>query len=1160
MFTGPQLSVESASALSATAVRVTYTTDPLQVSSGGAHDALNVSNYTISGPSPTYILSIASVGSDPQSVDLTLGTSMAPGTWTITVANVETPTSTPLNAPFSASFILAQVNVQPPISNGRTNEDAFEVLQQFIGVGVNVLAPGWQALLFGLAQGDQYNWDTAEEAWNERFISTADTIYLSYLGASYGVTRPLNLGLTDNLYRQLIIALKTNKLTESAFLEVLEIFYGVDAVSASATTALAEPFNIATGSQLDVLIDSKFAAVINFANDSFQVPGKATALELAAALTESFDMQGIDAYAVVHTYLGINYVRIYSIAKGGSSAVQVTGGNAQNYLQFPLLLVSADTSQTWTVTQPSYGVARYTTTGATTVDLTTVVPGDYVNVFGASFPAADRGSFLITNVSITYPGSVLTQAFDVDIVGYAQAGIPISLPTDLMIFKPVKNTSFTTVSRSVIVSSQGPHQVDVIIPATTQAVNRTEASAAYLQDPVEIPVSHGVRTADGIVNLTIAANSLVAGQQVFVDNFFSNSSAPINAGNHTTPSGTSDSSLNSQWNAAFTESAMVAGRPAGILLTNGIGFVTGGDNTSTASYNTTNLIANTGHNVVADGSYQIEYTYTAGPTMSVKRSTHRMINLTQGASSGDCLIIAGYDYTGGGTVQTSCDIYHIGPSTISATGALSTARFGHDVVLLNDGRILVAGGLPATSGNATATCEVYNQGAGTWSSTGSMNVKRVFHKLIKLASGQVLCVGGATTNVGPTVNSAELFDPVTNTWSLVGEMGSPRYNPAAYLLADGRALIMGGGDQTTTILAPGPTSMETFDPNTNRFSVVVTGLPVSVGGGSNILDIPGFTCFTDCIPLQNGTQILLNNIASPTNETDPALIFNLDTFKWVIVTPTGFGGSGTITRTLGVAVGPYSDGSVLGAGGLGSGGYIAAFYVPQSDQNGAAGINGLQTLIAGTTSTNLAFQTDFPYYALDTGNATVMPCQAPARQWPGPYIFDPQNGVAITGIQTTTTATYTTGNQYSSLAVADASIFPNEPGYICLAFGLSNQIASLKYFGQQDSLHLLVDFGQVFTQTIPSGSTVTLLAGRGPFIPAKDVPVGQFWLTDSPAGRAGAENAIGEVEAAGVTVEISVTYPGDRGLGAEGYPTTGTGKQSDIVEVFSENYEGLTNE
>jgi hypothetical protein len=59
------------------------------------------------------------------------------------------------------------------------------------------------------------------------------------------------------------------------------------------------------------------------------------------------------------------------------------------------------------------------------------------------------------------------------------------------------------------------------------------------------------------------------------------------------------------------------------------------------------------------------------------------------------------------------------PGTWTSTGSMKTAQSGHTATLLNNGKVLVAGGGDA-SHNVTATAELYNPATGTWTSTGSM--------------------------------------------------------------------------------------------------------------------------------------------------------------------------------------------------------------------------------------------------------------------------------------------------------------------------------------------------------------------------------------------------------------------------------------------------------
>ena len=90
------------------------------------------------------------------------------------------------------------------------------------------------------------------------------------------------------------------------------------------------------------------------------------------------------------------------------------------------------------------------------------------------------------------------------------------------------------------------------------------------------------------------------------------------------------------------------------------------------------------------------------------------------------------------------------PAFIS-TGSTTVPRFAHTATLLNDGRVLIAGG---GSYPAISSAELYDPVAGTFSPTGSMTARRVGHTATLLADGRVLIDCGkyptATTREGPT--------------------------------------------------------------------------------------------------------------------------------------------------------------------------------------------------------------------------------------------------------------------------------------------------------------------------------------------------------------------------------------------------------------------------
>ena len=197
--------------------------------------------------------------------------------------------------------------------------------------------------------------------------------------------------------------------------------------------------------------------------------------------------------------------------------------------------------------------------------------------------------------------------------------------------------------------------------------------------------------------------------------------------------------------------------------------------------------------------------------MTASRGSHTATLL----ANGKVLIAGGADQDLTGTGSASAELYDPRTGTFTQTGSMAVGRFLHTATQLQDGRVLIAGGVLTSAADPLATAEVYDPATGIFTMTGAMATAREQHTATLLADGRVLIVGGTTsTGTGdlrhPTA-TVEVYDPSTGSFSVTGSMAEARTFHTATLLPSGKVLVAGGGDENSTA--------EIYDPATGSFSI-----------------------------------------------------------------------------------------------------------------------------------------------------------------------------------------------------------------------------------------------------------------------------------------------------------------------------------------------------
>ena len=242
-------------------------------------------------------------------------------------------------------------------------------------------------------------------------------------------------------------------------------------------------------------------------------------------------------------------------------------------------------------------------------------------------------------------------------------------------------------------------------------------------------------------------------------------------------------------------------------------------------------------------------------TMKVARqwSTTTLLN------DGRVLVTGGID--GSGQPVASAEIYNPKSEKWKLTGSMSNPRAYHTATVLPGGKVLIVGGntaVPPATAAETDTAELYDPVTGTFSDTDSMSAKRTLHTAVKLQNGEVLVAGGQVEQApGPAQfifsDTAEIYDPTLATWSNAASMHVARYQHTATVLVSGNVLVTGGLSGSTPL-----NECELYDPVTDTWTVTgAMGSPRWVHsaarlGSGKILVVGGRTNYNTTTALDTG--------------------------------------------------------------------------------------------------------------------------------------------------------------------------------------------------------------------------------------------------------------------------------------------------------------------
>ncbi len=305
----------------------------------------------------------------------------------------------------------------------------------------------------------------------------------------------------------------------------------------------------------------------------------------------------------------------------------------------------------------------------------------------------------------------------------------------------------------------------------------------------------------------------------------------------------------------------------------------------------------------------------AGASLSFSRALHTATKLADGS----VLVVGG----GGGSLTAPvgtqvAERYYPWTDHVDLTRApggpatqTTVPRVMHTATLLNDGRVLITGGVN-TVGTVVASAEIYDPANGSFTAVGNMNVPRAGHTATRLPDGRVLIAGGTNAPFafpgvfGGAQSTSEIYDPNAKTFTPGPSMLEKRMFHAACAIKQGGndyVLFASGVKGLFLFLFPDYTATaEVYDVQSGTFRSQIGSTTVQPLNTARI--VPGATV------MQNGRVLIVGGV----NGSVPAAIGATEEFD-----PST--GGWTARPTLAVpralpATTALPDGRVLVEGGV----------------------------------------------------------------------------------------------------------------------------------------------------------------------------------------------------------------------------------------------------
>lgn len=194
-------------------------------------------------------------------------------------------------------------------------------LPKLFKVGIN---KNWTALVNAIGGSDNNVVTQLQNTQDQLFVPTANGIYLDGLASNYGVSRPLQLSLSDSDFSKLVPILSFEpKQIRNTMIDLFNVVWGESLTHANITSINFAPFNVSPGDTITIIVNNQTPTSFTAQASQIATPGAATAQEIVNIINS---IPGITASIYTTTTSSNEYINIQTNAIGAAGAIQVIAG------------------------------------------------------------------------------------------------------------------------------------------------------------------------------------------------------------------------------------------------------------------------------------------------------------------------------------------------------------------------------------------------------------------------------------------------------------------------------------------------------------------------------------------------------------------------------------------------------------------------------------------------------------------------------------------------------------------------------------------------------------------------------------------------------------------------------------------------------------------